>query len=160
MYSELSKAIIETVKAGFPEIESVFRYSLKAVVTGVDPPAGVATVQPLRPDGSIDDQSPEIPDVPLPRIPGLQGPVFVVPDVGTEVVMQYLYQDPSQPVIGECLGTGHTRGWWHHSGDVKIEGDVQIIGDVEIIGDLEVIGKIHATKTIIDDKGNTNHHGH
>jgi phage baseplate assembly protein V len=31
---------------------------------------------------------------------------------------------------------------------------------IEIKGDVEVDGKIHATETIIDDTGNTNHHSH
>lgn len=37
---------------------------------------------------------------------------------------------------------------------------VKITGPVTIIGNLEVDGNIHATGTIIDDAGNTNHHSH
>lgn len=33
-------------------------------------------------------------------------------------------------------------------------------GNVKIEGDLNVVGNIHATGTIIDDSGNTNHHSH
>lgn len=32
--------------------------------------------------------------------------------------------------------------------------------DVKIVGNVEVEGNIHATGTIIDDSGNTNHHSH
>lgn len=33
-------------------------------------------------------------------------------------------------------------------------------GDLRIVGDLEIEGSIHATGSIIDEGGNTNHHGH
>ena len=36
----------------------------------------------------------------------------------------------------------------------------EFIGSVTIEGDLDVTGNIHATGTIIDDAGNTNHHDH
>mgnify|MGYP001044190018 CR=1 FL=1 len=42
----------------------------------------------------------------------------------------------------------------------KFNMDVEITGRVTVTGDLEVAGNIHATGTIIDDSGNTNHHSH
>jgi phage gp45-like len=36
----------------------------------------------------------------------------------------------------------------------------EFVGSLALEGDLEVEGNIHATGTIIDDAGNTNHHSH
>ncbi|MFZ8784965.1 phage baseplate assembly protein V [Thermocrinis sp.] len=47
--------------------------------------------------------------------------------------------------------------------NVNINGSLNVSGGgaaVNIVGNLEVIGNIHATGSIIDEGGNTNHHSH
>lgn len=51
----------------------------------------------------------------------------------------------------ECSGTINIRA----ASGITIETPV-----LNLIGNLEVLGNIHATGTIIDDSGNTNHHRH
>lgn len=124
--SQLARVFSELVKQEFPEIGSVFRYHLKAKVLSSDPDAGVATIHPLRPDGSLDTESPEIPNVPLPVLPSPSGPAYVVPENGTHVRLCYDYDDPSQPKIVECLGKGYIWGdlnWKNKAnGEILLQG--------------------------------------
>jgi phage baseplate assembly protein V len=46
------------------------------------------------------------------------------------------------------------------AGSINIKATTTHIGNVTIEGNLEVVGNIHATGSIIDEGGNTNHHGH
>lgn len=47
------------------------------------------------------------------------------------------------------------------NGDVHITATrVVIDGDVQINGDVAIDGNLHATGTVLDDDGNTNHHTH
>ena len=120
MYGELARVIADLVKQQFPEIASVYRYHAEAIVISADPGRGVATIHPLRPDGSVDDKSPDIPDVPLPVIPNPYGPppTYIVPFPGEKVRFCYLYHDPSRPKIVECLGLGYIYGmelWMDHT---------------------------------------------
>ena len=124
--AQLSKAITALVKQEFPEIGSVFRYDMKAKVISTKPNQGVATIHPLRPDGTLDTESPEIPDVPLPVLPSHTGPTYIVPDNNTLVRFCYYYDDPSQPKIVECLGSGYIWGdmQWHN----KARGEILLTG--------------------------------
>lgn len=113
MYGELARVISELVKQQFPEIASVYRYHAEAVVISVKRDEGVATIHPLRPDGSLDDGSPDIPDVPLPVVPNPYAPpyTYMVPYPGEKVLFCYLYHDPARPKIVECLGKGYIYGY-------------------------------------------------
>jgi hypothetical protein len=123
MFGELSRVLTDLVKQNFPEIESVFRYHVKARVISTDRDKGVATVHPLRPDGSLDNESPEIPNVPLPQIPAPDGSAYVVPLEGELVRLCYYYDDPSQPKVVECLGRGYIYGdmLWESRRNAHIE---------------------------------------
>lgn len=148
--SQLARVFTDLVRQEFPEIGSVFRYHLKAKVMSSDPNSGVATIHPLRPDGTLDTESPEIPGVPLPRLPGRGGSLFVVPDAGTEVHIAYYYDDPSAPTILECLGSGRIQAApgaskelisdVFHSGDTSRIGDVQHLGHMQRIGNTQLMG--------------------
>ncbi len=61
------------------------------------------------------------------------------------------YDRASSRLYIECSGNIHIKS----AGSITIETPV-----VNLIGNFEVQGNIHATGTIIDDSGNTNHHSH
>lgn len=99
----------------FPEFRG-YHFPVRARVVRVHEDAGrigdhgrrySVDVQPLRPDGSEDDQAPVIPDVELPVI--WAGPgrgIYALPEVGSIVRIGFYYNDPSAPFVDAVLGYG------------------------------------------------------
>lgn len=99
----------------FPELRG-FNCPIKARVVKVYEAAGKiddfnkrysVDVQPLKPDGSIDEKHPVIPDVEIPVIwSGQNRGVFCTPVIGSIVRIGFYYNDPAFPFIDAVLGDG------------------------------------------------------
>lgn len=153
------RAIRRLVKEAFPELLG-FHVPVRARVVAVHEDGGPigdtnrrysVDVQPLKSDGSVDEESPVIPDVELPVIwAGPHRGVYCLPEVGAIVRLAWDYGDPSAPFVAQVLGMGyvcpnHDAGSIiiQHSTDcfVTIDRDRQMIirrePDVEIRIDKE-----------------------
>lgn len=103
-------------KAIFPELNG-YHYPIRARVTAVHEAGGTVgdfnkiysiDVQPLKPDGSVDDMQPVIPDVELPVLwAGPQRGIYCLPVIGAIVRLAYYYNDPAQPFIDAVLADGY-----------------------------------------------------
>ena len=125
------------VKQAFPDLNG-YHYPIKAKVVKVRESGGrvgafqklySVDVQPLKPDGSIDADSPVIPDVELSPIwAGPQRGVFCLPVVGAIVRLGFYYKDPAFPFVDAVLADGfdipdHALGSLiiQHSSGIRLE---------------------------------------
>lgn len=177
---ELLRVFRKTVLAAFPELGG-YHYPIRAKVVRVHEDGGrvddqnhvySVDVQPLKPDGSNDENAPEIPDVEIPV--AWAGPgrgIFCLPVDGAIVRIGFYYNDPAHPFVDAILGYGfevpeHALGSMiiqHSDGkrfEITPEGNVNITMHTHITGDLTVDGSINANGSIIDAGGNTPHHSH
>lgn len=196
--AELIKLLKVIFWEAFPEFRG-YHFPIRAKVVKVNEAGGKVEefnkrysvdVQPLKPDSTIDDSAPVIPDVEIPVI--WAGPgrgIFCLPVAGAVVRIGFYYNDPAYPFVDAILDDGfdipsHALGSFivQHSdgkrfeitpnGQVKITMDTEITGDVVINGNLSVSentsidgsvnvsGGVTAGGSIIDGGGNTNHHSH
>lgn len=135
--AELAESLKIIVKELFPELNG-YSFPIKARVVKVHEAGGKidamrkvysADVKPLKPDGSVDEGSPVIPDVEIPVFwAGAQRGVYCLPVIGATVRLAYYYNDPALPYIDAVLGEGyaapdHPLGSIiiQHSDGVKIE---------------------------------------
>lgn len=112
---ELAITLKTIIKELFPELNG-YNFPLKAKVVKVNESGGnidafhkvySVDVQPLKADGSIDDENPTIPDVEIPVCwAGNQRGIFCLPEVGATVRIAYYYNDPSHPYVDAILGEG------------------------------------------------------
>ncbi|MGE5606888.1 MAG: hypothetical protein ACM3YE_14525 [Bacteroidota bacterium] len=66
-------------------------------------------VQPLKPDGSVDDSAPAIPDVEIPIFwAGPNRGIFCLPVAGAVVRIGFYYNDPAYPFVDAILGDGYS----------------------------------------------------
>lgn len=135
--NELKNIIKTIILEIFPELEG-YHYPIKAKVVKVYENAGKADdynsiyscdVQPLTKDGSVDEDSPVIPDVEIPVIwAGPDRGIYSLPVKGATVRVGFYYNDPSYPFVDAVLPYGynvpeHPLGSLiiQHSSGVKIE---------------------------------------
>jgi phage baseplate assembly protein gpV len=156
----------------FPEFNG-YHYPIRAKVLKVHETAGTINdanhyysvdVQPLKPDGSVDAETPVIPDVEIPVIwAGANRGIFCLPVVGAIVRVAYYYNDPAHPFVDAVLGNGFacpahevgsliiqhsdgkrfeitTSGVTKITMDTVINGAVTINGQVAITGDTSITG--------------------
>ena len=113
--AELTKTLKAIFQELFPDLNG-YHYPIKAKVVAVHEQGGKVTdfqklysvdVQPLKPDGTIDDTQPVIPDVELPVVwAGPQRGIFCLPVKGAVVRLGYYYNDPSYPFVDAILADG------------------------------------------------------
>lgn len=177
---ELMKTLKKTFLAIFPEL-SGYHFPIRAKVVKVHETGGrvdefnhrySVDVQPFKPDGTIDESAPEIPDIEIPVMwAGTDRGVFSLPEVGSVVRIGFYYNDPAHPFLDAVLGYGyncpdHPLGSFiiQHSNGKRIEitkeGKAKITMDLDISGNLNVGGSVNAAGSVIDGGGNTNHHSH
>lgn len=113
---ELMRVLKKAVLAIFPEL-SGYHYPIRGKVVKVNESGGridefnrrySVDVQPLKPDGSVDEMAPVIPDVEVPVI--WAGPgrgIYASPEVGAIVRIGFYYNDPAQPFVDAILGDGY-----------------------------------------------------
>lgn len=114
--AELAKVIKTIILSIFPELGG-YHFPIKAKVVKVHEDGGrigefnkrySADLQPLKPDGSVDDSQPVIPDVEIPVAwAGPQRGIFCLPVVGAIVRLGYYYNDPAYPFVDAILGDGY-----------------------------------------------------
>jgi hypothetical protein len=184
---QLKKVLKKAFLAIFPEFGGGYHYPIRAKVVKVHEAGGrvheydrrySVDVQPLKPDGGVDEAAPVIPDVEIPVL--WAGPgrgVFCLPVVGSIVRVCFYYYDPAHPYVDAVLPQGfdvpgHPLGSFiiQHSdgrrleitteGKTRITMDTEITGNLTVAGSVEVGGSINAAGAIIDGGGNTNHHKH
>lgn len=108
-------ALRRLIREALPELLG-FHVSIRARVVAVHEEAGrieegrrrySVDVQPLRPDGSDDENAPVIPDVEIPTIwAGPDRGIFALPEVGAIVRVAWDYGDPAHPYVHSVLGYG------------------------------------------------------
>jgi len=108
-------ALRRLIREALPELLG-YHLSIRARVVAVHEEAGrieeerrrySVDVQPLRPDGSDDEDAPVIPDVEIPTI--WAGPgrgIYALPEVGAIVRVAWDYGDPAHPYVHSVLGYG------------------------------------------------------
>ncbi|MGI6542976.1 MAG: hypothetical protein ACOX44_07945 [Limnochordia bacterium] len=109
------QTIRRLVKEAFPEFLG-FHVPIRARVVGVHEAGGPiederrrysVDVQPLLPDGSVNENAPVIPDVEIPTIwAGPNRGVFALPAPGSIVRVAWDYGDPAHPYVQAVLGYG------------------------------------------------------
>lgn len=139
---------------------------IKAKVVKVHAGAGIYScdVQPLNFDGSVDEDFPIIPDVPIDVLwNGSKIGVYCLPTVGCLVRIEFYYWDLSQPYVAGIIQAEKDIPN-HNSGELAIIKDgVRLVvssSGIKIRGNVEVSGSINASGSVIDGGGNTNHHSH
>lgn len=168
---EIFKAIILEI---FPELQG-YHYLIKGKVVKVYESAGKSNelnnvyscdVQPLKKDGSVDEDSPVIPDVEIPIFwGGPQRGIYALPEVGTIVRVGFYYHDAAQPFIDAVLGNGyempeHPLGSLviQQTNGIKIEinklGEILIKSKEKITADSEKLFEILAPVLYIMEEKN------
>ena len=169
--AELIKMFKTVFLEAFPEFKG-YHFPIRAKVVKVNEAGGrigefqklySVDVQPLKPDGTIDDSAPEIPDVEIPVI--WAGPgrgIFCLPVAGAMVRIGFYYNDPAYPFVDAVLGDGfdipaHALGSIiiQHSNGKRFEitpaGQVQITMDTVITGNVNINGVLSVSaNTTID----------
>ncbi|MCM0757341.1 phage baseplate assembly protein V [Sporomusa sphaeroides DSM 2875] len=112
---ELINLFKTIIKQAFPDLNG-YHFPIRAKVVKVREAGGrvgaykklySVDVQPLKPDGSIDTDSPVIPDVEISPIwAGPQRGIFCLPVVGAIVRVAFYYNDPSYPFVDAVLADG------------------------------------------------------
>jgi antitoxin component of MazEF toxin-antitoxin module len=113
---ELKGIIRSIVLEVFPELQG-YHYPIRAKVVKVYEKGGKidefnnlysCDVQPLKKDGSVDEESPVIPDIEIPVLwAGNQRGIFCLPKEGTIVRVGFYYNDPAQPFLDAVLPRGY-----------------------------------------------------
>ncbi|GAB6100444.1 hypothetical protein JCM16358_23230 [Halanaerocella petrolearia] len=113
---ELKDIVRKIVLEVFPELQG-YQYPIKAKVVKVHESGGKVNefdnlyscdVQPLKKDGSVDEESPVIPDVEIPVVwAGDQRGVFCLPKKGTVCRIGFYYNDPAHPYLDAVLPQGY-----------------------------------------------------
>ncbi|MDR3561912.1 MAG: hypothetical protein P4N59_10825 [Negativicutes bacterium] len=113
--AELAEVFKTIILELFPELGG-YHFPIRAKVVKVHEDGGQVDdynklysvdVQPLKPDGSVDESKPVIPDIEIPVLWG--GPdrgVFCLPVVGGVVRVGFYYNDPAYPFIDAVLADG------------------------------------------------------
>jgi len=166
-------------------MEEVIRELVRVgVVTNVYPERGTVRVRLVDADDQVSYELPVL------FRKTMKDKEYWMPDVGEQVVCLFSGQGLEQGfVLGAIYSKKDSvpvasRDKWHvkfedgtvieydrkeHKLKAMVNGEVEVqaTGNVLIqaptvilIGNLEVVGNIHATGSIIDEGGNTNHHSH
>lgn len=114
--AELKATLKKVILAIFPEFAGDYHYPIRAKVVGVRETGGkldefnrryAVDVQPLHPDGTVNEAAPVIPDVEIPLLwAGPNRGIFCLPVVGAVVRLGYYYNDPAYPFVDAVLGDG------------------------------------------------------
>lgn len=113
---ELKEIVRQIVLEVFPELQG-YQYPVRAKVVKVHETGGKVNefnnlyscdVQPLKKDGSVDEDSPVIPDVEIPVVwAGNQRGFFCLPKKGTICRIGFYYNDPAHPFLDAVLPQGY-----------------------------------------------------
>lgn len=113
---ELKEMLRALIREAIPELNG-FQAPMKAKVVKIHEPGGSVTefskqysvdVQPLKADGSIDENKPVIPDVPIDVLwTGADRAVLALPPIGALVRVEFYYWNPSHPFVSGVLADGY-----------------------------------------------------
>lgn len=114
---ELKELLQALIREALPELNG-FQFPIKAKVVKVHSAGGMVSefnkrysidVQPLKADGSADEDKPVIPDVPIDILwAGSDRAVMALPPIGAVVRVEFYYWDPSHPYVSGILADGFT----------------------------------------------------
>lgn len=109
---ELKELLQALIREALPELNG-FQFPMKAKVVKVHEAGGMVgefnkhysvDVQPLKADGSADENKPVIPDVPIDILwAGVDRAVMALPPIGAVVRVEFYYWDPSHPFVSGVL---------------------------------------------------------
>lgn len=141
------KAVLgELIRGIIPELNG-FQWPIKAKVTKLHESGGRVSefqkfysvnVQPLKADGSTDEEKPEIPDVPIDILwAGAKRGVLSLPPVGAIVRVEFYYWDPSHPYVSAILADGYSVPD-HPAGSFIIQQKEGVVIKIQPGGDIEI----------------------
>lgn len=114
--AEIKKVLGGIIKEIFPDLNG-FQYPIKAKVVKLYESGGrveefrkrySVDVQPLKADGSVDEEKPVIPDVPLDvSWAGENRGILSLPPKGAIVRIGFYYWNPSLPYVDGVIGDGY-----------------------------------------------------
>ncbi len=114
--SEVKETLKALMRESMPELNG-FQWPLRAKVVKLHEAGGTVgefskkysiDVQPLKPDGSVDEEKPVIPDVPIDITwAGAGRALMGLPPIGATVRVEFYYWDASQPYVSGILADGY-----------------------------------------------------
>lgn len=143
---DIKATLGELIRGIIPELNG-FQWPIKARVTKLHESGGrvgefqkiySVDVQPLKADGSRDEEKPEIPDIPIDILwAGPKRGVLSLPPVGAIVRVEFYYWDPSQPYVSAILADGYSVPD-HPAGSFIIQQKEGVFIQIKPSGDMEI----------------------